>query len=416
MSERKKKPVQYFFVDINDPDYYKRIKVARACIDCRKRKSKCDIGKPGSGPCSNCLKHNKVCEFTTIEPSSSPKQSTVIPSSSKPTSSSVERTTIQWTEETHLQERKQPKRRRSHLVSRRLALSTQAKLEYNWTPHPLALLPFPVDSNNNNETTDNTSQSIVTQEEHHLVGHLRLNLPVLQKDHSAPLEINHATSFQWENSNSDIPNLEISMHSVSLVEPVVDLFQLYFDRVHPTFPVLPKHILTHRQHLPLCLGYAIMAVALLYQTIDRAQEYNTKAWKCMQSRGTNDLVSVQTLLVLYKYHETLSGENIVSFLHSAQAILDHYIVEEKDQEWACRLQWITYVQQLNHGVTWKESPLIRLPCLLPCELEDDDQVKAISQLLETIHMTCVYTSAIQSLGAVDSWAGQPLDDTDSSSL
>ncbi|KAI8068311.1 hypothetical protein BC940DRAFT_299666 [Gongronella butleri] len=60
---RKKKPVQYFFVDINDPDYYKRIKVTRACVSCRKRKSKCDLGVPGTGSCSNCIKYNKQCEF-----------------------------------------------------------------------------------------------------------------------------------------------------------------------------------------------------------------------------------------------------------------------------------------------------------------------------------------------------------------
>ncbi|ORX51585.1 hypothetical protein DM01DRAFT_1384329 [Hesseltinella vesiculosa] len=64
---RKKKPIEYFFVDINDPNYYKRIKVTRACLSCRKRKSKCDVGVPGTKACSNCTKHNKPCEFAKSE-------------------------------------------------------------------------------------------------------------------------------------------------------------------------------------------------------------------------------------------------------------------------------------------------------------------------------------------------------------
>jgi hypothetical protein len=37
---RKKKPVEFHFVDMNDPGRYKKLKVARACDFCRRRKSK----------------------------------------------------------------------------------------------------------------------------------------------------------------------------------------------------------------------------------------------------------------------------------------------------------------------------------------------------------------------------------------
>lgn len=38
--QRKKKPVEFHFVDMNDPERYKKLKVARACDFCRRRKSK----------------------------------------------------------------------------------------------------------------------------------------------------------------------------------------------------------------------------------------------------------------------------------------------------------------------------------------------------------------------------------------
>jgi hypothetical protein len=321
-------------------------------------------------------------------------------------------------------------------------------------------LPFtvPLDSNtttDNNQhhhhhqnNNNNNSQSTVTQGEHHLVGHLRLNLPVfcVQKEYnqailthppslpvaSPPLLSSHSTSsppffrnhangaatFQWKTSNSDLagPNLEISMHSVSLVDPAsylstacsstatdssLGLLEHYFEKIHPTFPVLPHPLPLRLRSPSLPLGDAIKAVALLPH--DLAQEYSTKAWEGMQSRGIDDLITAQTLLVLSKYYETIDDEARRSMLASAQAILETL---PQDDEWVCRLQWIIY---LNQG-SWRDPPLIRLPCVLKCEQED--QAKAIGLLLENIHMACVYSSAMQSL-AGDPWAahGQQLKDT-----
>ncbi|KAI7859669.1 hypothetical protein BDC45DRAFT_530895 [Circinella umbellata] len=65
MSNSKKKPVEFYFVDMNDPGRYKKLKVLKACDFCRQRKSKCDIGVPGSGICSNCRKANICCVFSS---------------------------------------------------------------------------------------------------------------------------------------------------------------------------------------------------------------------------------------------------------------------------------------------------------------------------------------------------------------
>ncbi|KAG2209839.1 hypothetical protein INT47_001988, partial [Mucor saturninus] len=67
MTQRKKKTIEYHFVDMNDPDRYKKLKVGRACDFCRRRKSKCDIGVPGSGTCSNCKKSNQTCIFSAVQ-------------------------------------------------------------------------------------------------------------------------------------------------------------------------------------------------------------------------------------------------------------------------------------------------------------------------------------------------------------
>lgn len=40
MTHPKKKITEYHFIDVNDPERYKKIKVTRACDFCRKRKSK----------------------------------------------------------------------------------------------------------------------------------------------------------------------------------------------------------------------------------------------------------------------------------------------------------------------------------------------------------------------------------------
>ncbi|KAI9320226.1 hypothetical protein BX666DRAFT_2025231 [Dichotomocladium elegans] len=67
-TSRAKKQVEYFFIDMNDPNRYKKLKVSQACDFCRRRKSKCDIGIPGSGSCSNCRKAGIVCIFANQPP------------------------------------------------------------------------------------------------------------------------------------------------------------------------------------------------------------------------------------------------------------------------------------------------------------------------------------------------------------
>ncbi|ORZ08297.1 hypothetical protein BCR42DRAFT_396704 [Absidia repens] len=152
-----------------------------------------------------------------------------------------------------------------------------------------------------------------------------------------------------------------------------------------------------------------------------ANGYYNKAWTIIQSRGTNDLVSAQTLLLLYKYHETI-GEAKSSLLESIQTILGQHQQNvscfgsgvdngDDNEEWICRIYWIVYLHQYNATTTtWKNPPMIRLPCLLPSEQHDNEQEKTISQFLDSIHIACVYTSAMQNLALAaddESWSSNP---------
>ncbi|KAL0093404.1 hypothetical protein F4703DRAFT_1705388, partial [Phycomyces blakesleeanus] len=56
----------YRFIDMNDPNRYQTIKVSKACDHCRRRKSKCDLGVPGSGTCTNCKRAHTVCSFSSV--------------------------------------------------------------------------------------------------------------------------------------------------------------------------------------------------------------------------------------------------------------------------------------------------------------------------------------------------------------
>ncbi|ORZ08326.1 hypothetical protein BCR42DRAFT_495436 [Absidia repens] len=459
MLQRKKKPVQYFFVDINDPDYYKRIKVARACIDCRKRKSKCDIGVPGSGPCSGCRKHNRVCEFTA---------STVVSSTPSPTvSSSWQRVQVAQTGF---------KKRKSRLFQQRRSQTTnpppQIDLNFNQSQHHSTLSLTVVPENYYNKTTlysrsENDSVGIELQSFSSDAPHLHVDLPVLclQKEEcpslpitpplslsspsmlsstettpSPPVNMDYAygTTFPWESSASSCPNMEISMHSVNGVDPVKndsklslspnmlehDLFKIYLQHIHPLYPVFPASALNQPHTLPLCLQYAIMALSLLYcqlhapPSVHMAHDYYNKSSEALQLHLSSDIVTVQTLLILYKYHET-TGTAVTHeyFLNSAQTILEQLATpsfmnhhDNEKKEWICRLQWIVFIHQFGKPSTldgsWRDPPIIRMPCLLPSEQHDTIQIIAISKLLDAIHITNAYSSAIQSLciSVEDPWA------------
>jgi hypothetical protein len=254
---------------------------------------------------------------------------------------------------------------------------------------------------------------------------------------SPPLHTDYAEGnmYPWS-SNSDFSLDETQFQSVTMVDPIEiknqssvsncledDLLHLYFERIHSSFPVLS---LDCRHSTPLCLHYAILALSSLHYCSQEhhqpcmtglSQSYYDKACTYLNSHGTNDIVSAQTLLILYKYHETL-GQPHGQLLERTRWALDYVSRtrdDHQDDEWLCRLRWIAYLCHFGSdtlNVTWEAPPLIRLPCLLSSEQHDQDQINTISQLIDTIHTANIYTSAMQSLctPADDHWPfGHPLD-------
>ncbi|KAI8582397.1 hypothetical protein K450DRAFT_226989 [Umbelopsis ramanniana AG] len=78
MGERKGVVREFHFVDMEDPNRYKRLKVLRACDFCRKRKVKCDLPQPNSGTCSNCQRARQPCTFSSIQAGDNAKELSVM--------------------------------------------------------------------------------------------------------------------------------------------------------------------------------------------------------------------------------------------------------------------------------------------------------------------------------------------------
>lgn len=311
------------------------------------------------------------------------------------------------------------------------------------------------------DTTTSTNNSTIqqghTKGQAHFVGRLQIDLPVLSltQEHlelpitpplslsshsmpssvattpSPPLHTDYADGYMYPwNSSSASPLDETQFHSITTVDPIEiksqlsvsssledDLFHLYFERIHPSFPVLS---LDCRHSTPLCLHYAILALSSLHYYDQQqyqpymtglSQRYYDKACKYLNSHGMNDIVSAQTLLILYKYHETL-GQSHDQLLERTRWVLDYVsraMDDHQEDEWLCRLKWIAYLCHFGGSdtltVTWEDPPLIRLPSLLSSEQHDQDQINTISQLIDTIHTANIYTSAMQSLctPADDHW-------------
>ncbi|KAG2177599.1 hypothetical protein INT44_008111 [Umbelopsis vinacea] len=104
MGERKGIVREFHFVDMEDPNRYKRLKVLRACDFCRKRKVKlvpksttnlkCDLPQPNSGTCSNCQRARQPCTFLSFQTGDNAKELSVM----------TERTALEASKGVHLKQ------------------------------------------------------------------------------------------------------------------------------------------------------------------------------------------------------------------------------------------------------------------------------------------------------------------------
>ncbi|KAI8367874.1 hypothetical protein EDC96DRAFT_480121 [Choanephora cucurbitarum] len=347
--QRKKKPVEFHFVDMNDPERYKKLKVARACDFCRRRKSKCDIGIPGSGTCSNCQKHKTVCIFSPVTPN-----------------------------------------RATELIRQEIP-----KLQVH------ALSEFPL---------------------------LSIEFGQAGYERDQPDHQQHSY-IESPNPTSQEPSLAFESQ----------LFQVYFDYVHPVFPVLleqsVKHIHSQDQMLlPRALRYAIMALACHFLPhpsasftpglmTDKWHHHNTALYFYKEAvkeidRGRSSgfhparLDIAQALLLLYKYQEMVQQSvQGIQHLEDAQHILCRIQATiPQQQEMLIRVRWVVisciYLGNLSNKRLSQLYNRVQLPDELPKalseEMEDSNTpasvtLQRINQFDQLLNLSLLYSHTIQTL-------------------
>lgn len=192
-----------------------------------------------------------------------------------------------------------------------------------------------------------------------------------------------------------------------------DLFHIYFEHVHPFFPVLNRlYVLQSSEALPLSLQWSIMAIALHFtdnqyqNTHMLAATFHNHA--SLQLDTTPDLLTIQTLLLLYKYQEIITpvGTSLptiaLEYLKQAQTMLP----EEQGSPWTttdeflCRANWILFITVSLNNTTderWRD-----LQCAAPCRpptISDTEQcdINITYNLIHLIDITLLFS---QTLGFV----------------
>ncbi|KAI9497593.1 hypothetical protein BDB00DRAFT_582628 [Zychaea mexicana] len=330
MANREKKPVEYYFIDMNDPGRYKKLKVSHACDFCRQRKSKCDVGVPGSGVCSNCRKANVVCVFSGKDSSDENRDYSldlsVEPSSAHPPSLHSSHPVPPAV----CLEPQQQQQQQQHDRIPRMSKST-ALLYSIYDQFPAFQLACP----------DRADQLCAAP----AVGgsEYRASIPIIS------------------NTGSSMPLLRLSQKAEHA------LYQAYSRYIHPYFPVLhqtPSSLSVYSALLvlmcyirppELCNSLPLSAEAYLHQ----AQVL------CLDECS---LSAVQTLLLLHKHQEMTTTLPCMAYLERASTIFDKLVLpgpqyhdqnlhhrQQQQQLYTneataiCKIRWLLYVSMALTG-------------------------------------------------------------------
>ncbi|KAK4521767.1 uncharacterized protein ATC70_004302 [Mucor velutinosus] len=371
--QRKKKPVEFHFVDMNDPDRYKKLKVARACDFCRRRKSKCDIGIPGSGTCSNCHKHQMVCIFSPVTSRGSDASST------RP-------------EDALLTPQYQPQH-----------------LQYQ------------------------QQQPQQHQQQPNAVEQYALKYPLLCiKDGQVGYEVDQLITFIDEHAvDQPINSLDINNFQEPSLQLESKLFSIYFQQVHPAFPVLLKQSVLNihsqdRLLLSKTLRYAIMTIACHFypKTASTPYDYphnqdvssnNTAAANYFYDIARKELDTatftkkldvVQSLLLLYKHTEIMYKDG-TRYLEQAQDLVSQISsIMPQQQEMINRTRWILFgiiglsnLSDVRYSTMYKRIDLPdELPQALQEEIKDDNSAQQhVNRFAQIANLSVLYSHTVQSL-------------------
>ncbi|KAK4510078.1 uncharacterized protein ATC70_006247 [Mucor velutinosus] len=365
--QRRKKAVEYHFVDMNDPDRYKKIKVARACDFCRKRKSKCDIGIPGSGTCSNCKKANNTCIFSPV--------------SSNTASPRKERPSLALSQDSSSSNS-------GRSSSSSLSSSKKAMPTANTTYQPQNPF-FSMDQRGrcSYEKQDNGTY----------------NQMAMPSASSSCLRELPAYTKQMEQ----------------------ELFDIYFCYVHPFYPILDRYYMIQAmkydsESIPTSLKLALMAVSLHFSPQQQDAEILAAAYHqhaSMQLDHTPSLSSLQALCLLYKYQELITpvGSSLsnvaVNYLKEMQTMISQLQQPEVENdravwstqdEFVCRANWIVFIIitfSSTSDDSWRSmldccDRRSKLPSLTETEHYDNGELNTFCNFKHLIAIALLYSHSL----------------------
>ncbi|KAI9472195.1 MAG: hypothetical protein EXX96DRAFT_583220 [Benjaminiella poitrasii] len=371
--QRKKKAVKYHFVDMNDPDRYKKLKVARACDFCRKRKSKCDIGIPGSGTCSNCKKAKNVCVFSPVSSNTT-----------------------------------------SHTNSKKQDKALESIPQWN---------NMPIIDNSIDYCPDSVPQCLSTVSKENFSSSYQAQNPLFSLDYKSHCNYEKHTSSTYiysHISTNPTPN-EITPYPRQIEQ---ELFNTYFSYVHPFYPILDRfHILQTLQYdptsIPDTLKWAVMAIALRFTQQHRQSASLTATYRHYASlnldRSSHSLSSLQTILLLYKLEEIMTPVGAplstlaVSYLYEAQDMLKKCLLQDPEKEDAslrtvhdeflCRAGWVLFINVATSSSTdsrWRElldncHIPSQIPSLTETEQYDKGELNTTYNLVHLINIILLYS-------------------------
>ncbi|KAI9317474.1 hypothetical protein BX666DRAFT_2026755 [Dichotomocladium elegans] len=301
------KPIEFFFIDMNDPGRYKKLKVAHACDFCRRRKSKCDLGTPGSGVCSNCQKAHISCVFES-----------------------------------------QPLKKRMGKASPQPSTATNA-IDFSgpadfFKPGDYHLRrPYEGKEQQQQEQQDAKNYPMIAA----------ANEWILRIYDMFPAIDVHNPFMNGLYAPLPILNSPLSLSALENLEN--SLYEEYFITVHPLYPVLDDFsgdIRAAVHAMPVHQRSSLLALVcnLIYpELVPLANLYAQTAESSLGAAAV-DLTSAQTLLLLYHYHETLahSTPNEISsqsssrhgYLKRASDILS--LLSQDDCN-VLRVRWLFYL-------------------------------------------------------------------------
>lgn len=338
---------------------------------------RCDIGIPGSGTCSNCIKSKNQCIFSPVSATSS---------------------------------------------SNKAIISRQQKKSFSITTPPTyssASSSETVPTTTSNDTTETSISSpiLLSPTTAKKSQYLSKNMHEIQ---NSIFSINSRGFCGYENHSSSLVYNHILLQS-SMIDPPTytpqmekDLLQIYFDNVHPFYPVLDRfYIHQFSRTLPKALKFAIMAVAVHFTLYEDAQTMATAFYHhaTLHLDHTPNLLNIQTLLLLYKFQEIITPVGLspsvvaVNFLKEIQTMLIHQQKKENDavtEEYLCRTGWITFVVvSFCSPSDDRWQPLMnscvqpsRFPALTEHEQYDKSELNIVCNLFHLVQFAVLFSQTV----------------------